>query len=444
MFKLTPKQLEAQDVLSGPSTHEMLFGGSRSGKTFLHVRNIVLRALLAKKSRHCMLRFRFNHIKSAIIFDTFPKVMEIAFPNVDYDLNKSEWYVRMQNDSELWFGGLDDKQRTEKILGNEYATIFLNECSQISYSSVTMVITRLAQRVMVELPGMEPYLMKNRMFYDCNPPNKLHWTYKLFVKKVDPETKAPLTDPDDYISFRMNPNDNIENLSEDYLRILRTLPTRQQKRFLFGEFADANPNALFPDDILDKWRVIDSIVPQMLRIVVAVDPSGSDNTDNIDNDPIGIIIAGLGIDGNAYILEDCTVKAGPGVWGRVATTAFDRHKADCIVGETNYGGAMVKAVIQTARPHTPFHALHASRGKAVRAEPISALVEEGRVRLVGYFRDLEEELSGFSTMGFAGDHSPNRADAFVWAVTSLFPGIVNPQKKQEVDQIPITQFFNGG
>jgi phage terminase large subunit-like protein len=145
--------------------------------------------------------------------------------------------------------------------------------------------------------------------------------------------------------------------------------------------------------------------------VVACDPSGSGEEDNADNDEIGIVVAGLGIDGNAYLLEDCSVKAGPATWGRVVTDAFDRHQADTTVGETNYGGDMVRHVIHTARPRTPFRKVTATRGKHVRAEPFSALYEQGKVRHVGRFAELEEELTGFTTFGYVGSRSPNRADA---------------------------------
>lgn len=430
-FHLTDKQKAALTILAGAATHLMLFGGSRSGKTFLHVRNVVMRALKAPGSRHCILRFRFNHIKSSIIFDTFPKVMKIVFPGVKYNLNKTDWYIIFENGSEIWFGGLDDKERTEKILGNEYATIYLNECSQIPWNGRNMVVTRLAQLANTLIKGIDSLQLKPRMYYDCNPPNKSHWTYLLFIKKVDPETKMLLAKPDNFASFQMNPQDNVENLSEGYLDTLEGLSARLRKRFLIGEFADANPNALFPDEIVDRWRH-DGSLPDMVRIVVACDPSGSDDTDNADNDEIGIMVVGLGVDGNCYVLEDCTVKAGPATWGRVVTSAFDRHAADTVVGEVNYGGAMVKHVIQTSRARTPFLAVTASRGKAVRAEPISALYEEGRVRHVGIFRELEDELSAFSTMGYLGDKSPNRADALIWGLTALFPSTVKATVKAPV------------
>jgi phage terminase large subunit-like protein len=419
-------------VLASDATHIMLFGGSRSGKTFLLTRNVVFRALKAPKSRHAILRFRFNHVKSSIVMDTFPKVMQLAFPGVKYTLSKTDWFAQFENGSQIWFAGLDDKERTEKILGQEYATLYLNEASQIPYASVGIAITRLAQRVLQEVEGVDLGALKPRMYYDCNPPSKAHWSYQLFVMKRDPDTKQNLANPADYAHFQINPQDNAANLSDGYLKTLEGLSARLQKRFLKGEFADATPNALFTDETIDTWRVQDGVLPDMVRVVVGVDPSGSGDADNADNDAIGITVGGLGTDGNAYLLEDCTVKAGPATWGKVATDAFDRHAADIVVGEINYGGAMVQHVIQTARQRTPYKQVTATRGKAVRAEPFSALYEQGKIRHAGEFRELEDELAAFSTFGYTGEHSPNRADAWIWVLTELFPGMT--RKKREFEK----------
>ena len=420
----------------------MLFGGSRSGKTFLLTRNVVMRALKAPGSRHTILRFRFNAIKASVVMDTFPKVMGIAFPGVKYTINKTDWFAKFDNGSEIWFGGLDDKERTEKILGMEFSTIYLNESSQIPWGSVGVAVTRLAQLSMQVMQGRDNVPLKPRIYYDCNPPSKVHWSYMQFVEKRDPESKKPIAKPDDYVCFQINPMDNAENLSAGYLETLSNLSPRLQKRFLKGEFADANPHALFHDETIDRWRVTNGIVPDMVRVVVAVDPSGSGDTDNADNDAIGIVVAGIGTDGNAYILEDCTVKAGPATWGRVATDAYDRHDADVVVGEINYGGAMVHHVIMTARARTPYKQVTASRGKAVRAEPFSALYEQGKVRHVGEFSDLEDELVAFSTNGYMGESSPNRADALIWALTELFPGLTRKEQKlQHATPIPMASPF---
>lgn len=424
MIEWTERQTEALELLGSPAKHIMLAGGSRSGKTFLLISAIVSRALRAKESRHAVLRFRFGHVINSIVHDTFPSVMSKVYPNARYELNRSQWFAKFTNDSEIWFGGLDDKERTEKILGTEFATIMLNECSQIPYSSRGIAVTRLSQKVFDERGA----LMQPKMYYDENPPDKGHWTYRLFKQKIDPESRDALPNSEDYAFMQINPRDNLKNLSEDYITQLQALPVRLRKRFLDGEFRDASPNALFTDEILERWRAVDDL-PDMLRVVVAVDPSGADDDDNIDNDEIGIVVCGLGVDGNGYVLEDLTCKAGPKVWGRVATDAFDRHAADRIVGEVNYGGAMVGYVIRTARPRTPFRSVTASRGKVVRAEPISALFEAGKIRLAGDFRELEDELCAFTTHGYMGENSPNRADAMIWGMTDLFGDLVKEDEK---------------
>ncbi len=423
-------------MLAGLPTHSLLEGGSRSGKTSLFIRAIIVRAHKAKNTRHAALRYRFGHAKESIGMDTFPKVMRDCFPHLSYKLNQSDWFATFPaSGSELWIGGLDDKDRTEKVLGKEFATILLNECSQISYGSRNMVKTRLAQSATMSLPGAEALPL--RMYYDINPTTKAHWTYRLFHQKVDPETRQMLMDASNYQHMLMNPLDNAENLPAAYLHELQSLPARLQRRFWLGQYGEAAPNALFSDVEIDKWRVTDGQLPVFQRVVIAVDPSGSGDTNNADNDAIGIIVVGLGTDGNGYVLEDLTVKAGPAKWGSIATSAFERHSADVVVGEVNYGGEMVKFVIQTARPRTPYKAVTATRGKVVRAEPFSSLVEQGKIRLVGYFPELEEELAGFTTNGYTGDGSPNRADAFVWAFAELFPGIIAGKKREVEEDEPV-------
>jgi hypothetical protein len=426
-FKFTDRQIEARRELSKFS-YFMLFGGSRSGKTFLAVYAVLIRALKSKGSRHVILRFRFNAIKASIIFDTFPKVMKICFPGVKYELSKTDWIARLENGAEIWFGGLDDKERTEKILGQEFATIYLNECSQISWGAVGMVKTRLAQNCQQD-DGVH---LVNRMFFDCNPPDKNHWTFKIFSQGLDPDTKKPLTDLEEHGSIQMNPVDNLDNLPASYLKMLDNLPPHLKKRFRDGEFKDANPNAIFSELAIDRWRVEDSAdLPQMARVVVGVDPSGADDDNSEGNDAIGIYVAGLGLDGVAYLIEDATIKAGPSTWGKMAVSAYHRHSADIMVGEQNFGGAMVKFVIQAADRAVNYKIVNASRGKVQRAEPFSPLFEDGKIRVVGRQNDLEEELGGFSTHGYTGAKSPNVADAAFWCLAELFPSIVGSKKPQQ-------------
>ena len=438
VFRWTRKQKVALKIFASAVMHIMLFGGSRSGKTFLICRNIALRAIKAPKSRHVILRLRFNDVKNAIALDTWPKMMELCFPNIDAHLSRSDWYVKFPNGSEVWFSGLDTKERTEKILGKEYVTLFLNEVSQIVYGTVEMAFTRLAQQV------YQVYIKKNgkkvkkllpiKAYYDCNPPPKTHWVYRVFVQKVDPLNKEPLTNPEDYDSLLMNPLDNKENLADGYIdNVLKRLSTAKRKRFLEGKFADAIPNALWTDESIEKDRKhAGSRLPDFKRVVVGVDPSGAGDEENADNDEIGIVVGALGADNHGYLLEDVTIKAGPKTWGNVVAQAYDRHMGDCVVGEVNYGGAMVEFVVKTAKPSIKYRPVHASRGKAVRAEPISALAEDGRIHHIGYFPELEEELCAFSTVGYLGGESPNRADAYIWVMTELFPEIAQTKKKAGV------------
>lgn len=447
-FNLTAKQQEAQQYITSDAVWCMLFGGGRSGKTFLIIRNIVMRALKAPGSRHLITRFRFNHLKATVVLDTFPKVMRTAFPGVKYELSKTDWYAKLPNDAEIWFCGLDDKERMEKILGFEFCTIYVNEASQVAWAGVQMLLTRLAQRVMQVVGGMESRPLKLRFLFDCNPPSKAHWSFKVFKQKIDPDTKEPLRNPDNYVSFQMNPKDNEANLSPEYLATLDGLSERMKRRFMHGEFADATPNALFDEAIIDRWRVMDGEVPQLSRVVVSVDPSGAgDDEANIDNDEIGITVDGLGIDGRAYLLEDLTVKGGPATWGKIAVEAYMRHKADAIIGETNFGGGMVKFVVQTAasnaKARVNFKMVTASRGKVQRAEPFSALYEQGKVRHVGLMPKLEDELCAFSTAGYTGAGSPNRADAHIWALAELFPAMVKTEPNHPmVAPIPTVSHFS--
>lgn len=435
-MKLTAKQIEANALLQTPAKHILLDGGSRSGKTALFVRAMCHRAIKAPRSRHAILRFRFAHVKESIGMDTLPKVMRTCFPEVPCNINKSDWFLPLPNESEIWLGGIDDKERTEKILGKEFATILLNECSQIPYNSRNLVVTRLAQKCDYVLEG-EQRTLALKMYYDQNPPSKSHWAYQLFYQNRDPDSKQPIVDAQDYAHLTLNPGDNIANLPADYISTLEKLPARLKRRFLLGQYGDTAEDALWTEELIERWRAEPEELPRMLRIIVAIDPSGSGDEDNATNDEIGIIVVGLGIDGNAYVLEDATVKAGPKVWGDVATSAYDRHVANLIVAETNFGGEMVKFVVQAAKPGVPFKKIVASRGKSVRAEPISVLTEQGKVRFAGTFMQLEDELCGFTSRGYMGANSPNRADALVWGVSELFPGVARAQPKKK--QTPVEE-----
>ena len=380
--QLTAKQREALKLCAGPATHVLLEGGGRSGKTVLQCRKVIERGCKAPGASAAILRFRFNHAKTTIAQDTFPATLRMFYPDLDWRLDRTDWYFSWKFDgmeSRVWVGGLDDKERTEKILGQEHATIYLNEVSQIPWASRNMALSRLAQKV-DQRTARGTRSLRLRIFYDLNPTNKNHWGYQAFHRKLDPLTKQPLPNPSDYAWMRINPEDNIKNINPDYLEQLRAAGGATLKRFLKGEWQDANPNALFHDEKTELYRNLGDEVPPLIRVGVAVDPSGADEDDADQHDEIGIVVGGLGADGNGYLLEDLTVSGGPDTWSRIVADAYERHAADFVAAETNYGGAMVRHVIQTQNTRIPFRKVTATRGKVVRAEPIAGVSTDVMVR----------------------------------------------------------------
>ena len=149
-------------------------------------------------------------------------------------------------------------------------------------------------------------------------------------------------------------------------------------------------------------------------MVVAIDPAA---TSKKNSDKSGIVVMGLGVDGYGYVLEDKSGLFTPQEWARVVIGLYDRHQADRVVGEINNGGEMIEAVLRNAAPNISYKSVHATRGKALRAEPIVSLYEQGKVHHVGVLSELEEEMTGWAPD--LGLPSPDRMDALVWAATDL-------------------------
>lgn len=387
----------------------LLLGGSRSGKSFIIVYAIIVIASMFPNSRHLIARFRFNHVKSSIWKDTLPKVLKICFPNLVVKWNNTDYYITLPNGSEIWIAGIDDAERSEKILGMEFLTIFLNECSQISYDAYTTIKTRLAQKI----AGA-----RTMLFLDENPPSKKHWTYKVFIEGLNPQDKTAI-DKTKYAWLRMNPKDNLDNISGDYLEFLASLPKKKRDRFLDGLFTDDSEFALWTEKIISDNRVLRA--PAMKRIVVALDPSVTSKKksegDKTDSDEFGIIVAGVDFMDEVYIFEDATDIYTPSQWAKEAVHQYRKHQADRCIGEVNNGGDMIEYILRNEDESISYSSVRATRDKTTRAEPVVALYEKGRVHHVGELPELELEQTSWEAK--KGDHSPNRIDALVWAVTEL-------------------------
>ena len=232
VFKPTAIQRKALALLKSTAKHILLFGGSRSGKTTVIVMAIIYRALMYAGSRHLICRYRAKDAKSSVLRETLFPLLNKTVGTDGYKFLTHESVITLANGSEIWIGGLGDREQADKILGHEYNTIYFNEISQLSYIAVTTAYSRLAMRV----KGC-----KNKFFYDCNPGSPLHWAYKIFVLKKTFQTGEALEKPELYQSMLLNPLDNQENLPEDYISdILDALPEKQRARFRDGLWVKAD------------------------------------------------------------------------------------------------------------------------------------------------------------------------------------------------------------
>jgi len=424
-YKRNPGQDRARrDLLTAGKRFCLIYGGSRSGKTFELVGTIAERALLAPKSRHLVVRQEGTSAKRAIVKGTWPEVMAIRFPGVGWEWKEQYGYFLLENGSEVWVGGLNDDAALEKILGNEYSTIYMNEASECRYLAFTLLRSRLAQMV----DTIEGKPLSQRFYVDLNPTTRQHWTYRLWIDGVDPESQLAV-DRDTFGHVVVNPLDNAANLSPEYLADLRNLPPRARKRFLDGTYVEDAEDALWRRAMIKRVQN----VPRLTRIVVAVDPAV---TNQAGSDETGIICAGVDQFGNGYVLDDDSGKYRAEDWARRVVAVFRSRNADRVVAEVNQGGDMVESTIRAVSPNVPYRGVRATRSKVIRAEPIAALYERGKIFHVGEFPQLEDQMCSVTT-GMdrkAAGYSPDRVDALVWAFTDLFADLAARDQTDDDDE----------
>lgn len=239
-----------------------------------------------------------------------------------------------------------------------------------------------------------------------------------FVTANTPEElleKYPGCAPKSFTFIHASIEDNAKLMQIDpgYVSNLKALPEHERERLLKGNWKVKRQGPLW------KWgwfqRCEPAAVPALTRVVVGVDPSGGSGK---GNDAQGIVAVGRGEDGRYYVLEDATCKLTPRGWGEAAVSLYETRRADVIAVESNFGGEMVESTLRQVAPEANVKRVHASRGKAIRAEPIAALYEKGKVVHAGFFTALENEMVGFDPER-KGQGSPNRMDALVWAITEM-------------------------
>lgn len=214
---------------------------------------------------------------------------------------------------------------------------------------------------------------------------------------------------------RGNSYENRENLPPAFFDaiIKKYEGTRLGRQEINAELLEDVEGALWKRSLIDDLRVTD--VPEMKRIVVALDPPATSGEDSAE---AGIIVAGLGEDDHGYVLADRSLQGSPNEWAQAVVSAFHVYKADRVIGEVNNGGEMIESVLRNIDRRLPYTAVRATRGKQLRAEPVAALYEQGRVHHVGTFPVLEDQMTSWCP----GMTSPDRLDALVWALTELIVG----------------------
>lgn len=290
----------------------------------------------------------------------------------------------------LGYNGTEPNQ----LRGPEFDTAWVDELAKYRYARETWDMLQFTMRA-----GDDP-----RIFVSTTPrPIPV-------IKEIIKDTSTVVT--------RGSTFDNAANLPKQFLDRLqkRYEGTRLGRQELNAEILDDLPGALFTRAMFDETRRVEA--PDMSRVVVAVDPSGTGGSED-NGDSVGIVVAGLGIDGRGYVLADRTCKLSPDGWGKRAVAAYHEFRADRIVAERNFGGAMVEHVIRTVDKNVSYKEVVASRGKVARAEPVAALYEQGRVSHVAALAELEDQLCQIGPEGFIGEGSPDRADALVWALAEL-------------------------
>ena len=413
-FERTQKQIELTKTLT-QFKNTLAFGGSGSGKTFAILRALIIRACKVK-SRHLIVRAKLAHAVASIWHENLPDVFNKCFPYLKYVKKIKDGYVILPNKSEIWLAGIDDKIRTEKILGRSLSTIYINECSQVTTEGYLMLRTRLREKNELKL----------KFWGDCNPPGKRHWTYKYFVEKKTCDNVS-LGNPEDFGYIQLNPGDNQRNLPADYLSDLKSLPDSFKKRFWYGNFSDELEGALFQQKWIDDNKcdicfyhdLIDKI--DIDKTVLGIDPA---ITDNDDSDLTGLIVAASGTYKNSsdeyfFVIDDQSLKGSPGDWAKKAIYLAKKYDVDEIIIETNQGGDMCVDNLKNYGYTGKIERIHAKQNKKIRAEPVAGLYEKNIVKHLNHSNlyELESEMTNY--VPFLTKKSPDRLDALVYAISAL-------------------------
>jgi hypothetical protein len=427
----------------------LFYGGGGSGKSYLILSIIILRALNAAGSRHGIFRLTRNSCDTTLFSKTLVEVFDSVLPGYlqrsDVTVSQQDMTVELHNGSLLMFDGLDEN-RLKKIDGNEYQTVWLNECHEFTYNHVSRLIGRM-RGVKIKQDGKE---LRHKLFADCNPNSEADWECKAFRDGINPADGDALPNHDQWVMCKLRPAANLHNVGADYIDNMRaSMSAADRKRYIDGDWASANPDATFNEGMFRDHRIPKpNIVVEdqerertpeetlamlekrgiaLERVTVAVDPAV---TADPKSDLSGITVQGFARflndetgkwEHHAYVLADESLRGTPDQVCATVTRAYKTWGACRVIMEKNQGGLWLESTMRSHFPNVPLKFVTATGttgGKQSRAEPVSAQYERGMVHHVGTFRELETQMCEFGSAA-SRRKSPDRMDAVVWGLTEL-------------------------
>lgn len=374
----TPHPAQAQ-ILAHPAPHKLLRAGRRFGKTTLAAEYLSYGLLeLAAPTAYLAPTYKMLQTQWRALKTTFAPLIQTK--------SETEHWLQLTTGGQLTMWSLD--LNPDAVRGKSFASLFIDEAAMIRNLKPTWhqillptLLDRNGHALIVSTPrGKNDF----RLLEESGTFHPFHFT-----------THAnPLLSPQ-----------AIQTMEKNML-------ARAVQQEIYAEYIDNSQFALWQWDTIERNRLL-TPPPNLAYLVVAVDPAGSHHP---TSDQTGIIVAGKSHTNHFYILEDATLTAAPPNWAAAVINQFHRHQANKIVAEKNFGGDMVAHTLHIADPRAPIKLVTATRGKAIRAEPIAVLYEQNRVHHVGHLPHLETEMTTWSPKD---DNSPNRIDALVWALTEL-------------------------
>lgn len=384
------------------------WGGRGSGKSHNFATMLVIRASKEKGFRAVCVREVQKSLKESalrLIADTIERL------GLGSKFEVQATQIKTPGNGLIGFVGMQD-HTAESIKSLEgYNVAWCEEAQTLSERSLELL------RPTIRAPGSE-------LWFSWNPRNAGDSADRLLRGQEVPQGS---------VVIKANYNDNQffpNELEEERLFDKKNNPDRYA-HIWEGEFEPQAIGAIWNRQVIHDNRR-DNHPDDLERIVVAVDPAVSDTE---KSDEHGIVVCGLDSNGHGYLLEDASCHGSPHQWATRAVAMFDKWEADQVVIEKNQGGDMCRHTLQTIRRGLPVVEVHATRGKHIRAEPISALYPVNRISHVGSFPELEDQLCLFTSSGYEGSKSPDRAEAMIWAFTELFPGMTTERSKPQ-------EFFN--